>query len=363
MVAEKLGVRQPKPQGSSQKTSGAGREHGENNTIERTGTEKAKAEAIRVEKVKNTVVTVPAATTRLASSQSSGRGAFWTDIGIRIAFVAFLIALWQGIHYLMVVRTGDVSRGALFPSPLQVGAWLWDGFGLSYLTGNYQPVPGRPLPTNLGQAILQKDYIPAIGASILRLVQGYAIATLIGFPTGLLIARSSLMEKTIGWLSISMQSLPSICWFPLALLWFARVSDVAPVLFVTVMGSLFATIVTVADGIRNVPPLMARAGRTLGATGPRLYFSVLLPAALPGIVSGLKVGWSFAWRSLMAAELLVNNGGLGFILTRDREFGDADGVLATILVIIVIGLAVQELLFAPIQRRLQTLWGLTGVRA
>ena len=110
-------------------------------------------------------------------------------------------------------------------------------------------------------------------------------------------------------------------------------------------------------------PILARAGRTLGATGPRLYFSVLLPAALPGIVSGLKVGWGFAWRSLMAAELIVNSGGLGFLLQRDREFGDADGVLATILVIIVIGLAVQDLIFKPIEKKLQSLWGLTGVRA
>jgi NitT/TauT family transport system permease protein len=171
-----------------------------------------------------------------------------------------------------------------------------------------------------------------------------------------------LVEKTLGWLAISLQSLPSICWIPLALLWFGRVSVTAPILFVTVMGSLFATIVTVADGIRNVPPLFSRAGRTLGARGPRLYFAVLLPAALPGVVSGLKVGWSFAWRSLMAAELIVSSGGLGFLLQRDREFGDADGVLGTIIVIIVMGLLVQEAVFAPAQRRLQHLWGLTGVR-
>ncbi len=296
------------------------------------------------------------------SSPRSGRAVAWGDILTRIVFVALLLALWQGLHYLTVDRPHDISRGALFPSPLQVATWLWDGFGLSYLTHNYQPVPGRPLPASLGQAILQKDYIPAIGASIWRLLEGYFIAIVIGFPTGLLVARSPLMEKTVGWLAVSIQSLPSICWFPLALLWFARINDLAPVLFVTVMGSLFATIVTVADGIRNVPPLMARAGRTLGADGARLYFAVLLPAALPGIVSGLKVGWSFAWRSLMAAELLINRGGLGFLLQRDREFGDADGVLATIFVIIVIGLVVQELVFSPVQRRLQTLWGLTGVR-
>lgn len=286
----------------------------------------------------------------------------WIDLSLRTAFVGLLLLLWQIVHYLVVTRTGDASRGALFPSPLQVGQWIWDGFGLSYFTGGYQPPPGSAMPHSFAEALKQADYPKNIGYSLVRLLQGYAIATIIGFPLGLLVARSALVEKTLGWLAISLQSLPSICWIPLALLWFGRVSVTAPILFVTVMGSLFATIVTVADGIRNVPPLFSRAGRTLGARGPRLYFAVLLPAALPGIVSGLKVGWSFAWRSLMAAELIVNSGGLGFLLQRDREFGDANGVLGTIIVIIVMGLLVQEAFFAPVQRRLQHLWGLTGVR-
>lgn len=293
---------------------------------------------------------------------SSDSRAKWADFLLRLAFIAVLIGFWQVVHYFLVTASGDASRGALFPSPKQVGEWIWGGFGLNYFSGGYKPPPGMPMPTSFWGVLQQVDYPKNIGASLVRLVQGYLIATAIGFPLGLLVARSATVDKTLGWLSVAIQSLPSICWIPLALLWFGRVSVVAPILFVTVMGSLFATIVTVADGIRNVPPLMARAGRTLGASGPRLYFAVLLPAAMPGIVSGLKVGWSFAWRSLMAAELIVNSGGLGFLLQRDREFGDADGVLATILVIIIIGLLVQEAFFAPVQRRLQHLWGLTGVR-
>ena len=291
------------------------------------------------------------------------RRSAWSDFALRVAFVALLLSLWQGAHYFLVTAPGDASRGALFPAPSQVWEWIKDGFAISYLTGTYQPPPGEAAPKSILEALRQSEYPTAIGLSIWRLLQGYFIATVIGFPTGLLVARSALAEKTVGWLAVSLQSLPSICWIPLALLWFGRVSITAPILFVTIMGSLFATVVTVADGIRNVSPILARAGRTLGATGPRLYFSVLLPAALPGIVSGLKVGWGFAWRSLMAAELIVNSGGLGFLLQRDREFGDADGVLATILVIIVIGLAVQDLIFKPIERKLQALWGLTGVRS
>lgn len=285
-----------------------------------------------------------------------------SDVGIKIAFVCFLLALWFGAHYYLVIKSERWSP-ALFPSPQQVAAWLWnEGFGLSYFTGTYDPPPGARQPSSYLEVLKQVDYPLAIWASILRLMEGYIIAVIIGFPLGLLVARFTLAEKTIGWLSISLQALPSICWIPLALLWLGRLGA-GPILFVTIMGSLFATVVAVADGIRNVPPLMARAGRTLGATGPRLYFSVLLPAAMPGIVTGLKIGWSFAWRSLMAAELIVPGGGLGFLLQRDRDLGDPEGVLATIMVIIVIGLTVQAIVFAPFERRLQALWGLTGTRS
>lgn len=292
---------------------------------------------------------------------NGARRGFLIDLAIRILFVALIVAVWHGLHFYLVTHSGKWS-GALFPSPRKVGEWLWDGFGLSYFTGGYVPPPGSSAPHNYWEVLKQVDYPLAIFASLLRLVEGYLIAIVIGFPLGLLVARFSLMEKTVGWLASSLQSLPSICWIPLSLLWMGRLGS-APILFVTVMGALFATVVSVADGIANVPPLMARAGRTLGATGPRLYFSVLLPAALPGIVTGLKIGWAFAWRSLMAGELIVNNGGLGFLLERDRSFGDPEGVLATILVIIVMGLGVQSLVFAPVERRLQALWGLTGTRA
>lgn len=286
--------------------------------------------------------------------------AAWGDVALRAGFLLLLLALWQGAHWWLVTRTG-AWNGVLFPAPRQVAEWIWDGFGLSYFTGSYQPPPGETMPRNFWEALRQVDYPRAIGLSIFRLLEGYLIATAIGFPLGLAVARFALIEKTVGWLSLSLQSLPSICWIPLALLWLGRFGE-GPILFVTIMGSLFATVVAVADGIRQVPPLLSRAGRTLGATGPRLYFSVLLPAALPGIVTGLKIGWSFAWRSLMAAELIVNSGGLGFLLQRDREYQDPEGVLATILVIIVIGLGVQSLVFTPVERRLRALWGLSEAR-
>jgi ABC-type nitrate/sulfonate/bicarbonate transport system permease component len=192
------------------------------------------------------------------------------DFLIRTVFVAFLIGLWQLAHYILVTRL-DMWSPALFRSPGEVAKWMLDGFALSYFTGGYTPPPGEEMPQSFLEALKLAAYPAAIWSSIWRLLQGYFIAVVVGFPLGLLVARFALAEKTIGWLSISLQSLPSICWVPLALLWFGRLNE-APILFVTVFGALFATVVAVADGIRNVPPLLARAGRTLGADGPRLYF-------------------------------------------------------------------------------------------
>ncbi len=258
---------------------------------------------------------------------------FWQTLAIRITFLAVLIVFWQFIFF-YISRRADPALAVLFPSPWQVWQSLVNGFSSG---GN--------------------NYPGAIGVSLWRLVRGYFIAIALGFPLGLAVARWKLARQTIGWLSLSLQAMPSIGWAPLAILWFGVTSD-APVLFVTVAGSLFATILAVSDGIAQVPPLLIRAGRTLGASGPRLYFSVLLPAALPLIVNGLKVGWSFAWRSLLAAELLVTAGGLGRILQEDKDAHAAAGLFATIIVIIAISLAVQTLLFSPLEKHLRVMWGL-----
>jgi len=259
---------------------------------------------------------------------------FWNTLAIRAGFLIVILIVWQ-FSYVFITGHADPKVAALFPSPQQVWDSLVNGFARSG----------------------DSNYSNAIAVSLWRLVRGYLIAIVLGFPLGLAVARWKLAKQTIGWLSLSLQAMPSIGWAPLAILWFGVTSD-APVLFVTVAGSLFATILAVSDGIAQVPPLLIRAGRTLGASGPRLYFSVLLPAALPLIVNGLKVGWSFAWRSLLAAELLVTAGGLGRILQQDKNAGSAAGLFATIIVIIVISLAVQTLLFSPLEKHLRVMWGL-----
>jgi NitT/TauT family transport system permease protein len=243
------------------------------------------------------------------------------------AFAVLLVCLWQG-----VVRLG-IWPPILLPSPWTVARSLWEC-----------TVDGTiPL---------------AVVASMGRMLIGYAIAVAVGLATGVATARWRLVHDTIGQLTVGLQSLPSVCWLPLALLWFG-LSEKA-VVFVVVMGATFSIAISVDDAIRNVPPLLLKAGRTLGARGLDLQRRVLLPAALPGIVSGMKLGWSFAWRSLMAGELLYSERGLGRVLMMGRDLGDMAQVVAAMLVILLLGLAVGQYCFGPAERAIARRWGLAG---
>ena len=146
-----------------------------------------------------------------------------------------------------------------------------------------------------------------------------------------------------------------MCWLPFGLLWFG-LSDAA-ILFVIVLGSALSVAIAIDAGCRHVPPLYIRAGRTMGARGATLYLRVVLPAALPEILTGMRLAWAFAWRSLMAGELLFVTGGLGHLLEVGRELGDMAQVVAIMLVIVVLGVATEQLLFARLQERLRVRWG------
>ena len=170
-----------------------------------------------------------------------------------------------------------------------------------------------------------------------------------------MLARLSWLRLAVGPLVFGLQALPSICWLPLALLWFG-LSEKA-ILFVVVMGSLLSITIATEGAVRAVPTLYIRAARTMGSRRLRLYTRVVLPAALPGIVTGLKLGWTFAWRSLMAGELLYVAGGLGQMLTLGRELNDLARVMAVMVVIVVLGLAFERLLFGALERRVRERWG------
>jgi NitT/TauT family transport system permease protein len=181
-----------------------------------------------------------------------------------------------------------------------------------------------------------------------RLLIGYAIGLVVGLPLGLLTARFKFCEDTLGVLALGLQTLPSVCWVPLALLWFGQTE--AAMLFVVIMGTLWSVIIATDNGVRNVPPIFARAARTMGSKRLHTWLHVILPASLPFIVSGMKQGWAFAWRSLMAAEIYVTiltGFGLGHLLHYGRELNAMDQVIGVMFVIVVIGLLADKILFSP----------------
>jgi NitT/TauT family transport system permease protein len=244
-----------------------------------------------------------------------------------IIFFVSLVILWQSL-----VSAGLWSP-VLLPPPIDVARYL--------LT-----------------AIRDGSLIEGSWVTLKRLLLGYAIGCVIGLPLGLDTARSKYLSDTIGILALGLQTLPSVCWVPLALLWFGQTE--AAMLFVVIMGTLWSVLIAVDNGARNLPPIYVRAARTMGSSGIHTLIKVILPASLPFVVGGMKQGWAFAWRSLMAAEIyvtLLTGYGLGHLLHFGRELNAMDQVIGIMLVIVLIGLAADKVLFSPWERFIQTRWG------
>ena len=222
-----------------------------------------------------------------------------------------------------------------------------------------------PGPLAVGEAIadgLRSGlFVRGAGVSLLRLAIGYGISLIGGVLLGTLLVRFKALQDTLGALIVGLQALPSVCWLPLAILWFGL--NEQAIIFVVVMGSLFSIVLGVQGGIANTSPIFVKAARNLGATGLRLYTRVVLPSAFPTILGGLKQGWAFAWRSLMAAELLYFSLSLGNLLQTGRDLNDAAQVMAVMALIIAIGVAFNQLLFAPLERRVAERWGFGVSRA
>lgn len=199
----------------------------------------------------------------------------------------------------------------------------------------------------------------AVAITLRRATIGYALAVAIGASIGLVVARARVVRAAVGSLITGLQTMPSIAWFPLAILLF-KLSEAA-ILFVVVLGAAPAIANGLIAGVDHIPPIMLRAGRVLGARRLAAYRHVILPAALPGFVSGLKQGWAFAWRSLMAGELLViiaAQPSIGVRLQFAREASDAEGLLATMIVILVVGVVVDALAFGTLERAVRRRRGL-----
>jgi NitT/TauT family transport system permease protein len=223
----------------------------------------------------------------------------------------------------------------------------------------YLPAPSSVLKY-LYSATIDGTLLNAVYVTLKRLGQGYLTGVCLGIPLGLLNARFQFFEDTIGVVALGLQALPSICWVPLALLWFGQTETA--MFFIVVMGSVWSIVLATAAGVKHVPPIYIRAAQTMGSHGLHTLIRVVIPASLPYIISGMKQGWAFAWRSLMAAEIYVTiltGFGLGYLLHYARELHSMDAVIGIMVVIIIVGLVIDKCFFSPLENFLQKRWGTT----
>jgi sulfonate transport system permease protein len=259
-------------------------------------------------------------------STTSRAAAIWASTWPKLAALGIAVAVWQ------IVVWAEVWPPYSLPGPVTVGqellrqaggAQLWDG----------------------------------MATTLRRAAVGYVFSVGVGLLLGLAVARFRVLRAAIGSMITALQTMPSIAWFPLAILLF-ELSEKA-IFFVVVLGAAPSIANGVISGVDYVPPLLVRAGRNLGARGLNLYRYVIAPAALPAIVAGLKQGWAFSWRSLMAGELIVvgiSQNSLGAQLTYARELADAPWLLATMIVILVVGLGVDAA-FGAADKAIRRRWG------
>lgn len=245
-------------------------------------------------------------------------------------FYLIVIVIWE-LVYKVGVEVLGIWKPYTFPSPVAV----------------FKTLVGLILDNTLSIAIL---------ASLKRILVGYSISVLIGIVIGLTIVRYKYLDENFSALILGLQTLPSICWLPFAILWYGL--NESAIIFVIAVGSTFAISIAIESGIKNVNPLYIRAARTMGANGIKIYWNVILPAALPNVISGLKQGWSFAWRALMAGEMMSATKGLGQVLMVGRDLADISQVMAVMIVIIVLGLTVDKLIFGRAEANIRHKWGL-----
>lgn len=239
-----------------------------------------------------------------------------------IIAVAIVLVLWQLAYHF------KLKEHYLLPSPVDVGRSLQEKW-------------------------LEGTLLSYVWTSLSRGGLGFLISVAVGTPLGLIVARVKPVRAAIGPILSGLQSLPSVAWVPAAIIWFGLTD--ATIYAVVLLGAVPSIANGLVSGVDQIPPLYLRAGRVIGANGLHAVRHILLPAALPGYIAGLKQGWAFSWRSLMAAELIVNAGdlgvGLGQLLEQGRELQDMSWVLSAILLILIVGIGIELLVFAPIERR------------
>ena len=243
----------------------------------------------------------------------------------RIGFYVGIIVLWQ------IIAMAGIWPSNVFPSPYEVAEDLM-----------YSAADG--------------SLFYGVAISMWRLVVGLAIAIGGGIILGIFMARVEVVNQTVGSLVLGLQSIPSIAWVPLAILWYG-LNDVG-IIFVVAIGAIFAVTINTYTGVKNINPHFIEAARNMGAKGTQLVTAVLIPAAFPYMISGFKQGWAFAWRGVIGAELLFAFLGLGHLLYAARSLTDVSQVIAIMLVIMGIGLLVDGVVFKKLEFQVMSRWGL-----
>jgi sulfonate transport system permease protein len=258
-------------------------------------------------------------------------------------------------------RLGARAWGGVWPVVLAIAIvlTLWQLIHLSGWKKAIFPGPGATL-SNLWHQLQTGLLWQAIATTAQRAIIGFALAVLIGAVVGALVSRIRPLRAAVGSLITGLQTLPSIAWFPFAIILFG-ISTQA-ILFVIILGAAPSIANGLIAGVDYTPPLLLKAGKMMGLRRLSLYRYLILPASLPAFVAGLKQGWAFAWRSLMAGELLViiaNQPSLGVLLSTDQDQSDMESATAIIIVILILGVIVDQL-FGLADRGLRRRWGLTG---
>lgn len=243
----------------------------------------------------------------------------------RIIFFLTLLAIWQGIFYL------EIWPKSMIPSPFSVFHTLYAGFR---------------------DMTLVYDLV----ASFRHLFIGLFISIIIGTGLGFLLATVKTADETLGTVILALQSVPSIVWVPLAIIWFGF--GETAIIFVVVIGGTFVMTMNIRTGVQNVSPIFINAAKTMGSKGPDLFFKVVIPASIPYAVTGVRLAWAFSWRALMAAELLSTGPGLGFTLSYASDFNNMSLVIGIIIIIGFIGAVVDQFIFYRIEQKVLTRWGL-----
>jgi NitT/TauT family transport system permease protein len=257
--------------------------------------------------------------------------------------------------------------GAIWPKLMAVGIFLavWQ----IIVWTHWRPETALPGPraalSELWAIAKTGGFLDSIATTMRRAVVGYGLALAIGMVMGFAVYRSTVLRRAFGSFITGLQSMPSVAWFPLAIAVFGIFTD-APILAVVVLGAAPSIANGLVSGVDHIPPLLLRAGRVMGARGFASYRHVVLPAALPGFVAGLKQGWAFSWRSLMAGELIVAVAGkhsVGSDLRFAQELTDGPAILAWMIVIFMVGVIVDIAFFGTMERRIRQRRGLIEVDA